>query len=348
MSYITGKMTIVHGSILTENGFKNGYIETEEHNSVTLHIQNQSSPTISHLIIPSFINAHTHIGDTFIRTKNIPLHADIEQLVAPPNGLKHRILQTTDPKEIENGIVKGLNELKQNGISTFIDFRENGVQGLTMINKALLNTPVDSIILGRPQKLETTTKEIDNILMVADGIGLSSISEWDYDTVKFISEKTKQKNKLFAIHASERIREPINQIINLHPDFIIHMTVASKKDLLEVKKREIPIVVCPRSNLFFGMRPNIKHMHDIGNTILLGTDNFMLHQPSIIDEIRYIQRYFPNLFKLEQLFLMNTYHGRNIISKFKKELKVLFTSSWLVLDAQTYKIKGFLYNVEQA
>jgi cytosine/adenosine deaminase-related metal-dependent hydrolase len=340
-------MTNVHGAILTENGFKDGYVEILD-KSVIMHIHNQSSPHPSQLIIPSFLNAHTHIGDTFIRTKNIPLPTDIEQLVAPPHGLKHRLLQTTDQQEIITGMVKGLQELRQHGISTFIDFRENGVDGLAMIKKALSTTPLDSIILGRPQNFEVTGKEIDDILRNSDGIGLSSVSDWDPDLLTMISKRAKQQHKIFAIHASERIQEPIDQIVDLRPDFIVHMTVASKKDLLKVKQHNIPIVVCPRSNQFFGMRPNIKVMHEIGNTIVLGTDNFMLHRPNIIDEIRYIQQTFPHLFTREQLFLMNTYQGRTIISTLKKKSTISFPTSWLILDAMTYEIKRYLNHAELA
>lgn len=338
-------MNQFHGAILTENGFKKGYITVHKHEPSTIHFDDNSLST-PYLIIPALCNAHTHIGDTFIRKKKIPLPKDVQKLVAPPDGLKHQLLQTTNKEEILKAMIHGLEELKTYGINTFIDFRENGVKGLSLIRKALQTVPVDSFLLGRPNDLDVTTKEIDDILKLSDGIGLSSVRDWEYDLVKFIVEKTKKKNKMFAIHASECEREPIQPILDLEPDFIVHMTMASKQDLLQVKKYNIPIVVCPRSNHFFGLKPNIQAMHKIGNIVLLGTDNFMLHPPCIIDEIRWIQTYFPNLFSIEELFLMNTYTCRNVFSfKNEKNMAKPF-SSWLILNAQNYEIKAIVYDVK--
>ena len=345
--FITNDMKKVHGAILTETGFKKGYVEIHEQNHAILHIKKESIEKESCLIIPSILNAHTHIGDTFIREKNITLPRDIEKLVAPPEGLKHKLLKTTNQEEIKNGMIRGLQELKHHGINTFVDFRENGVEGLRLIIDALQQEPVDAILLGRPETLTPTINEINDILNIADGIGLSSVTDWNPSLIQSISKRTKQQNKIFALHASERIQEPITTIIDLQPDLLVHMTVASKTDLFEVKQHEIPIVVCPRSNQFFGMKPNLENMHDVGNTILLGTDNFMLHQPSIMEEIKYIQEQFPGLYTLEELLLMNTYQGKKILSKLKKSSKPSFPTSWMILDASTLAITGFLDNVEQ-
>jgi cytosine/adenosine deaminase-related metal-dependent hydrolase len=338
-------MNKFHGAILTENGFKKGYVTVNTDESSTIHLNETSSSSESYLIIPSLINAHTHIGDTFIRKKKIPLPHNVQQLVAPPDGLKHRLLQTTNDKEIIKAMVNGLKEIKENGISTFIDFRENGVKGLSLIHKALQQVSVDSIVLGRPNNLDVTTKELDDILKFSDGIGLSSVRDWNYDLVKLIVERTKKKNKFFSIHVSECEREPIKPILDLEPDFIVHMTMASKQDLIQVKQHHIPVIVCPRSNHFFGLTPNIQAMHEIGNMITLGTDNFMLHPPSILDEIRWIQTYFPNLFSIEELFLMNTYKARNVLSPKNKKPIIKHPSSWLILDAQNYDIKTIIHDM---
>lgn len=340
-------MNQLHGAILTKDGFKNGYITVNEQESSTLHVYHKSSTHETQLMIPLLFNAHTHIGDTFVRKKNIPLPNDIQQLVAPPNGLKHQLLRTTKSTEIINGMIQGLKELKTNGISTFIDFRENGIHGLSMIHQALQKIPVDSLLLGRPTGLDVTTKEIDDILKVSDGIGLSSVQDWDYDLAVLIAEKTKKKNKFFAFHASECERDPIKPILDLKPDFIVHMTKASKQDLLQVKQHHIPLVVCPRSNQFFGLKPNIQAMHDIGNMIVLGTDNFMLHPPNILDEIKWIQHHFPRLYTLEELLLMNTYQARTIFLK-KEYTGEQLPSSWMVLNAQTFRIKTIVHDVKPA
>lgn len=334
-----------YGTILTENGFKKGYITVSNNEPSRIHFDDTiSSP--SSLIIPTLCNAHTHLGDTFIRHKKIPLPKTIEQLVAPPNGLKHQLLQTTSKQEILNGMIQGLKELQTNGISSIIDFRENGLHGLSLLHEALQKVPINSLVLGRPNSLEVSSKELDDLLKVSDGIGLSSVRDWQYDLVEFIAKKTKNKKKIFAVHASELEREPIQPILDLEPDFIVHMTKATRNDLLQVKKHDIPLVVCPRSNHFFGLIPNLKQMHELGNTILLGTDNSMLHQPSILKEIRWIQKYFPNLFSVEELFLMNTYTCRNIFSVQKQKNNDKSFPSWLIVNPQNYDIKAIVHNVE--
>ena len=57
-------------------------------------------PICKGLIVPTFVNAHTHIGDSFIKKKHIKLPRNIEELVGPPNGLKHRLLNVASDKEI--------------------------------------------------------------------------------------------------------------------------------------------------------------------------------------------------------------------------------------------------------
>ncbi len=87
---------------------------------------------------------------------------------------------------------------------------------------------------------------------------------------------------MFALHASERIREDINTILDLKPDFLIHMNRAEENDLKLCAENDIPIILCPRSEVFFGHVPDITKMYNSGVTLALGTDNAMLNSPSSI------------------------------------------------------------------
>ena len=342
-------MKCIEGKILTEDGFKKGYILTKNQESATIQFgEPRMKSRKKGLIIPTFINAHTHIGDVFIREKQTDLPHDIEQLVAPPNGIKHRLLTQTNTEEIQTGMIHGLQELKKHGISTFVDFRENGYAGIKLLQNALQQIPLDSIILGRPESLTAYKTEIDQLLQHADGIGLSSIIDWNFDDASLVAERTKKENKIFAVHVSERIREPISSVLSLKPTFIVHMTQATIKDLKQVKAEQIPIVICPRSNHFFKSKPNILQMKKAGNIILLGTDNFMLHQPSILEEIRFIQTHFPNLFSLEELLSMNTYHARRIFNRDNSKSEGIVPQSWMMLDPITLQIDTIFESVNVA
>ncbi len=337
-------MSYISGSVLTPKGFTKGYIEI--HNQKPPHLffgTPPTTPTRRGLLIPSFINAHTHIGDTFIRLKNIPLPHDIVKLVAPPNGLKHTLLRTTKSDQIQHGIQQGLTEMQHQGITTFVDFRENGLPGITLLTEQLRMHPLNCLILGRPETHQPTKKELQSILHHADGIALSSIVDWDYDTVVEIAEETHKHHKRFALHASERIREPIENILDLQPDVLVHMNKATIKDLAALAKHNIPIVICPRSNQFFGLTPNIKRMKQTNTTILIGTDNFMLYPPSIIEEITTLQTLSSDTFTLTQLLQIPTYHARQHLLKQPPDE---YPDTWLLLHPDSLQIQQILTNVQ--
>jgi cytosine/adenosine deaminase-related metal-dependent hydrolase len=77
------------------------------------------------------------------------------------------------------------------------------------------------------------------------------------------------------------------------PDLLIHMTHATKKQLRDCADREIPIVVCPRSNWTLGVASSRHHpplvlMEELGCTLCLGTDNAMFVPPDILSEMAFI------------------------------------------------------------
>jgi len=307
-------MEYVSGKILTEEGFEEGYIGFENHKIVDRGRKNSPKKSkCNGLIVPTFVNAHTHIGDSFIREKDIKLPKNIEELVAPPNGLKHKLLKQISEFEIINGMKKSISEMKNSGVSYFCDFRENGLQGINYLQKALVDSNISAVILSRSNQLTYNKDEVEILLKNSQGIGLSSISDWEYSEIEKMAKHTKKRKKTFAIHASERIREDIDLILNLKPDFLVHMIKATESDLIRIKDADIPIVVCPRSNAFFGLKSNIKMMKKIGINIMIGTDNAMLNPPRILDEIRHIQSHNKEISILE-LLQMITYIPRKALN----------------------------------
>jgi cytosine/adenosine deaminase-related metal-dependent hydrolase len=329
-------MEYVSGHILSEDGFHKGYICIKDG-----HVINQKkgvppkTPFKSGLIVPTFINMHTHVGDAFIRNRNISLPNDIMQLVAPPDGLKHRLLKDASEKEIAEGIKKNLKQMNDNGTCHFVDFRENGVQGITLLRKALEIVPMTATILARPTSMSVDKNEINDLLRNAEGVGLSSISDWDTNEIQEIAALTHKADKLFALHASERVREDIESILNLEPSFLVHMSNAKESDLMKTKKADIPIVICPRSNHFFNVPINISLLKKTENTILIGTDNAMLHEPSIIMEIQFILKRFPDMFTIAELLSMITYAPRKALNLKDGIPQLTFPASFLVLHQET-------------
>jgi len=330
-------MKYVAGKILTQNGFEEGYIGFERDEIVEKGKTNPpQKPVAKGLICPFFINAHTHVGDSFVKYRNITLPKKLEELVEPPNGLKFKLLNEASEEEIIEGMEKSIDIMEKTGTKHFYDFREEGIKGICQLKTALRLWKTSATILSRPEELKYDKKEIDLLLRNSDGIGLSSISDWDYSELEKIAKDTHGKKKIFAIHASERIREDINQIIDLKPSFLVHMIKATKQDLEIVKENNIPIVICPRSNKFFGIKIDLEKIKNSGIKIIFGTDNTMINSPDIIDEIKFIKRNY-NCFTTEELLIMNTYGARKALNHDSFILGLNQKADFIVLDEKTLK-----------
>lgn len=306
-------MRIIGNEILTETGPIFGYIQIEKENQIIELGKPPIKPEKTGLIVPNLINSHTHIGDSFIKNKNVFLPNDIKKLVAPPDGIKHCMLNNASKEEIITGMKESVQIMIKSGTNFFWDFREGGLKGIKLLKQAIKNMSIRCLIMARPKALDYDNLEIKSIIEYSNGIGISSISDWDYAQIQKISKITKSKGKLFALHASERIRENIDQILDLKPDYLIHMNQATKSDLILVKESEIPIIICPRSNGFFGLKSNFKIITEIGINLLLGTDNAMINNPNVLEEIKFLKTKYKNI-DIYDLIKMVSYGPRKALN----------------------------------
>lgn len=235
-------------------------------------------------------NCHTHIGDAFIKLPNKKF--SVEELVAPPYGYKHVLMRKADDSEIMQGMEKAIDVMEKCGTDIFVDFREGGIKGVKILLEVLKNKNLKAIILGRPYEMEYKEKEIDELLDFTDGIGISAISDWKFEEIFAVSNHVKEKGKIFALHASESRREDIEKILDLKPDFLIHLCKANEEDIKEIAKKKIGVVVCPRANEFFGLSPPLNLMREKKIEIMLGTDNAMIVEPDIFQEINFLVKKF--------------------------------------------------------
>ena len=246
------------------------------------------------------------------------------------------MLNKVSEYEIIDGMEKSIDEMINSGISCFCDFRENGIHGINHLRCALKNHNIDTVVLSRPTELKYKKMEIENLLKNSEGIGISSISDWDYSELEKISKHVKKNNKIFAIHASERIREDIDLVLDLKPNFLVHMVKASESDLTYVKESNIPIVLCPRSNIYFGLKPNLNLMKKVDVEILLGTDNAMLNSPNVLDELKFLKGT-TDIYNLEQLLNMITFTPRKVLNLSPCILGSNSPADFIVLDKNTLK-----------
>jgi len=267
-------MDAVSGTVLTDDGFIDGYVCIE--NGIITEISEgkcPQKPVSKGLIVPPMVNSHTHCADRDC----VPQFGRSLDDIVGPNGLKHQFLQNATDRSLSMSMLAYSAASSRYGAGTFIDFREGGLKGC----KLLRAVSPESTILGRPVSEEYDPNEIDDILEVADGIGISGISDMDHGYIDAVADHVRKKGKIFAIHASEGVREDIDIVLSLDPTFVVHMVEATDSDLLKCAEVEVPIVICARSNGYFEKIPPIKRMLDCGVDIAIGTDNAMFYTPDL-------------------------------------------------------------------
>ena len=99
------------------------------------------------LLVPGFINAHTHIGDSI--GKDVTIDSSVNQRIHPVFGVKSKILKNTSKENLSNFMKNTCHSMIRKGITTFVDFREGGLDGIMLLKQVLSEVPLRSIILGR-------------------------------------------------------------------------------------------------------------------------------------------------------------------------------------------------------
>ncbi len=89
------------------------------------------------LACPGFINAHTHIGDSFGKDIGIDLDLDLEQRIHPKYGFKKRILDNSKRDHLMSFMRGTAQSMMKRGITAFADFREGEIEGLKLLDDAL-------------------------------------------------------------------------------------------------------------------------------------------------------------------------------------------------------------------
>jgi cytosine/adenosine deaminase-related metal-dependent hydrolase len=289
--------SVVGGYILNGDDFDlvTGYVYIEEGRIVEIEERSNVRPDnceATGIVMPAFINAHTHLGDSII--KDIP-YSGLDTLVKPPNGLKHRALREAVLGMLVEAMQQSLLDAITSGTTMIADFREGGISGINALRTAIdLVKQVRVMILGRPndERDYIVEDEIDTILDIAHGLGVSGSRDCGSSAIGAMFNRARTRGKFVAIHAGEKDASDIETAISFNPDCLIHMTYASKHQI----ESGIPIVVCPRSNLVTGVgssfrRPPIGEMLQT-TTVGLGTDNVMLNSVNMFAEMEFASKAF--------------------------------------------------------
>lgn len=228
-------------------------------------------------ICPSFFNAHTHLGDTI--AMDAPACGDLAALVAPPGGLKHRLLGVARDEDCVAGMRESVCRMVRGGTNGFADFREGGERGVRLLRDTVSGLPCRAVILGR-----------DGGEGTADGVGIASAR--DAPDFEESSRRVRERTGFVVFHAGEGDAGDVDRALDCRPDFVVHMTHATEAQLRRCADEEIPIAVCPRSNWRLGVagdsgHPPIARMLELGCRVLLGTDNAMFVAPDMPGELAF-------------------------------------------------------------
>jgi len=254
------------------------------------------------IIAPRLANAHTHIGDSVIKD---PPFLPLAELVGP-GGLKHAALGKAPRSLLVEGMTRTLQDMIDTGTWAFADFREGGSEGVDQVLEALHDLPLQARILGRPGQFST------EIPKCCWGLGISSTRDYDPAELEQAVALARKAGQLVAVHAGEAGEDDIDDALQLLPDFLIHLNKASRKQLKQVADLDIPVVVCPRSNLVTGTPlPDVPAMIDMGITVGVGTDNAMLNSTNMFEEMALLCKAL--LHDDRQVFKMCTLNGAKIM-----------------------------------
>ncbi|MDH5404325.1 MAG: amidohydrolase family protein, partial [Candidatus Heimdallarchaeota archaeon] len=202
------------------------------------------------------------------------------------------------------------------------------------------------IPMCRPTK--TTINQIPNFAH----IGFRDVIVLEEEELIQVAKDGKMMNKNIQIHASEdyNLREKwINEysesdiiwsIKNLNVDSIVHLTHADENDIMVMKKNKISAILCISSNIFTKVGiPPLKLIMDEGINIAIGTDNAMINELNLIQEMRLINRQINLPLKVLK---MATINGAKV-GKVNWGIKI-GCSNFIKINFQNYNNKDIIYD----
>ncbi len=276
------------------------------------------------IVLPAFVNAHTHVGDSVAKEAAVGLSLD--EAVAPPDSLKHRRLAAADRADLVAAVRRTLRLMERGGTGAFLDFRESGVEGARALRAAARDRDVEAFVFGSGDA---------SVLAVADGYGASGANDDDFEAERAAA---RDAGVPFAIHAGEPDATDIHPALDLDPDLLVHMVHAETDHLRRVADEAVPVAVCPRANLVLDVgRPPVRELLD-HTTVALGTDNVMLNSPSMFREMAYTAKTFD--VTAREVLRMATVAGAEAVGLDRGVVEAGKRAALLVVDGDSDNLAG--------
>ncbi len=279
----------VAGHVLTGGRFCQGHVLVEGGKVVRIgEGEPPEAPVASGIVLPGLVNSHTHVGDAAVPPP--PPELGPSEVFPPPDGYKHRMLAEMPKEELEAGISLFMDGMTAAGTVQHTDFREGGLPGVEMLRTAhrRAGSPPRCRVFGRPTRQEFNAAELGALLASVDGIGLSSAMDWSRQPIRDVVAAAHDFGRPVALHCSETIHEDLSWVLEMDPEFLVHMVFGTRTDYEDLAAAGIPVVVCPRSTHRFTKAPPVMEMVRAGIDLRVGTDNAMLQGPSVLDEVAFL------------------------------------------------------------
>lgn len=224
-------------------------------------------------LIPQPGNAHVHSADHAFPEYGVTMR--LGDLVAPPLGLKHRLLESTPAEELVKAISEFYRLAWRMGLGLLVDFREGGGVGCMLAVKAREVTPrgLRIVILGRPGPRWPEG---------CDGLGISSPLDYDVIMLRDLASKHKPAMAHVAEDPEARAMGDLERALEAGLDAIVHGTHLSSEDLELLREKRVALIMCPRSNMWHSIGiPPVAEALRRGVTLALGSDNASWQTPDI-------------------------------------------------------------------
>jgi cytosine/adenosine deaminase-related metal-dependent hydrolase len=283
MEVIEGTVTIEDGEIasITEEG-----VESDD------------------IIIPAFVNPHTHITDSTTKDGERARNFSWSELFIDP-GLKGQINDNHTREEKRAAMTRTLDFMSASGTGTFVDFKEEGVTGIEDLNTVDEDHSVDAVgLLTGP-----IGEEMDLRAELEQADGYNAYYPYSEQTER-ARELCTELDKVFALHSGEPSTDDIDASLALNPDYTSHMVQAREQDYATLSNNDIGVAALPRSNLvILNELPPLERLHE-ATTVALGTDNVMLNAASMLREMEFTSKLFD--FTPTEVLQMATINGARL------------------------------------
>lgn len=316
------------------------------------------------LIMPGFINIHTHVSMSLLRSygNDLELFDWLENCIWPVEAKLSK-------SDVYYGAKLGIAEMLLSGTTTFLDM----YQDMDMVAKAVLETGIrgelsrGTICSGNKKKDEEALRNLVELVEAfhnkEDGrIGILAGPHAPYtnktDFLKKQIEIAKKYNIGINIHVSETLKEnqdfievngktPVEYLeeiglFEVPYTVMAHMVHLNSKDIGIAKRNQIGIAHNPKSNLKLGSGiANISLYKKEGLMVGLGTDGAASNNTlDMLNELQYASllqkglNYDPTVMKAYEALNMATLNGAKVLKKDDKigKLKEGYEADIIMFD----------------